>query len=336
MFGLTRHPVYGGLVVVRGMSMILNPRHRRRVLLAVRCSRSKLRRGGRSRTSGRDHAVENAPRLVPDVGKPQKVLDVIKLSLTEASAADAIHGRRKDVLNQARSAPLVVFITDNSRPCKRALDLLRENAPTSNLPEPVVVNLDELEKSESTLKRAALGRITGTPTVPFVWIGGRYVGSFDEGPNAEAPGLVKLSFQGRLNLGSSGGRHDVACGPGGCRPTAWEYPRIVRGCPMAGNAPNGQGHSNGEECRPATSSNRARTAAWTATGFGQQGKSAVGQRPGQGQFGQGQFGQGQLGQGQFGRANLGRVGWAGQFGQGQFGRGQFGQDQQQQQRPGCT
>ena len=144
--------------------------------------------------------VENAQRLVPDVGKPQKVLDVIKLSLTEASAGN--HDRtavENDVLNQARSAPLVVFITDNSRPCKRALDLLRENAPTSNLPEPVVVNLDELEKSESTLKRAALGRITGTPTVPFVWIGGRYVGTSTRGrtPRRQAS---SASFQGRLNL----------------------------------------------------------------------------------------------------------------------------------------
>ena len=43
-----------------------------------------------------------------------------------------------------------------------------------------------------------MGRLTGKSSVPSVWIGGEYVGGCDDGPNDEAPGLVKLAFVGKL------------------------------------------------------------------------------------------------------------------------------------------
>ena len=47
-------------------------------------------------------------------------------------------------------------------------------------------------------QKAALGRLTAKSSVPHVYIGGEFVGGFDGGPNAAAPGLVDLAFTGEL------------------------------------------------------------------------------------------------------------------------------------------
>ena len=85
--------------------------------------------------------------------------------------------------------------------------------------EPVVFNLDD-RNSGGKFKRAALGRITGKYSLPSCWVNGRYVGGFDDGPSADAPGLVKLSFQGRLGNDIRGG---LMAG-GGNQPYAMDYP----------------------------------------------------------------------------------------------------------------
>ena len=133
------------------------------------------------------------PRIVPDVSAPKKVIEAVRLALAEGSTGEHDRGAvESEVLFEASSAPIVLFTSDDSSECDKALRLLRDTGA-----EPVVFNLDE-RNAGGKFKRAALGRITGKYSLPSCWVNGRYVGGFDDGPSADAPGLVKLSFQGRL------------------------------------------------------------------------------------------------------------------------------------------
>ena len=96
------------------------------------------------------------------------------------------------VTKEAASAPVVLFTWESSPACKKALKYLE----WANV-KPHVVRLDN-PWSEGNPKRAALGRLTGRSSVPSIWIGGKYVGGCDDGPSDEAPGLVKLAFDGSL------------------------------------------------------------------------------------------------------------------------------------------
>ena len=90
------------------------------------------------------------------------------------------------------SAPLVVFIWQASPFSKKALAALELAGA-----EPKVVRLDDPFSTGNPL-RAELGRRTGKTSVPSVWIGGTYVGGFDDGPSDDAPGLISLAFQSKL------------------------------------------------------------------------------------------------------------------------------------------
>jgi glutaredoxin 3 len=104
----------------------------------------------------------------------------------DRAAADAEISRLVD------SAPVVVFSWTISPFSKKAKDLLKVAGV-----EPVVVELDQpLDKGNPL--RAELGRRTGRTSVPSVWIGGQYVGGCDDGPTADAPGIIKLAFSGKL------------------------------------------------------------------------------------------------------------------------------------------
>ena len=119
------------------------------------------------------------------VGFKQAVADAIAGEFDRDSIASI-------VLEEASSAPLVLFTWESSPACKKALDLLKETGV-----EPKIVRLDD-PWVEGNPKRAVLGRITGKSSVPSIWIGGSYIGGCDDGPSEEAPGLVKLAFRSSL------------------------------------------------------------------------------------------------------------------------------------------
>mmetsp|Transcript_13855 Transcript_13855/g.15619 ORF Transcript_13855/g.15619 Transcript_13855/m.15619 type:complete len:96 (-) Transcript_13855:687-974(-) len=60
-----------------------------------------------------------------------------------------------------------------------------------------VVRLDD-PWSKGNLLRAELGNKVGRTSVPFIFIGGTYVGGYDGGVSDEAPGIVSLAFNGTL------------------------------------------------------------------------------------------------------------------------------------------
>lgn len=59
-----------------------------------------------------------------------------------------------------------------------------------------IVRLDD-PWSKGNPMRAELGKKVGRTSVPFVFISGKYVGGYDGGLE-NAPGLVKMAFQGTL------------------------------------------------------------------------------------------------------------------------------------------
>ena len=199
-YRLSRHPLYGGLVVgCVGVSVLSASPERLAASLVVYLLLSfKAQEEEKSLEEMHGAAYEywkqHTPRMIPDVSKPRRIFNVLQMGFLEAKLGQ--HPRQaveQDVLNQARSAPLLLFTREGDDDCKKALDLLRDLGA-----EPVVVRLDDLGEVECNLKRAALGRITGSLEVPSCWIRGTYVGSYDEGPTQDNPGLVKLCFQGRL------------------------------------------------------------------------------------------------------------------------------------------
>lgn len=90
------------------------------------------------------------------------------------------------------SAPAVMFSWESSPSCKkakRALEMTGANVKIARLDAPW---------DEGNPQRAELGRMVGRTSVPFVFIGGKYVGGFDGGIDEDAPGIVDMAFKGTL------------------------------------------------------------------------------------------------------------------------------------------
>jgi glutaredoxin 3 len=133
-----------------------------------------------------------AKGLGPD-GFKQALADAIAGEYDRA-AADA------EISKKVASAPVVVFSWTRSPASKKAKELLALAKV-----KPLVVELDQPWSAGNPI-RAELGRRTGYTSVPSIWIGGEYCGGCNDGPTADAPGLIALAFTGKLQekLSSAG------------------------------------------------------------------------------------------------------------------------------------
>lgn len=120
--------------------------------------------------------------------------DSFKLAVADALAGDFDRDLvLAEALRVSRSAPVVVFTWSASPACKKALKLLS----LANV-EPLIHRLDA-PWDKGNQMRSVLGRLNRKTSVPQIYIGGTYVGGCDDGSSDEAPGIVSLSFQSRLN-----------------------------------------------------------------------------------------------------------------------------------------
>lgn len=103
--------------------------------------------------------------------------------------ADAVNSKLDKLI---ASAPCVVFIWEASPFSKKAIAALEVAGADFE-----IIRLDD-PWSEGNPLRAELGRKTGRPTVPSIWIGGEYCGGFDGGTGEDSPGIVDLAFRGTL------------------------------------------------------------------------------------------------------------------------------------------
>jgi glutaredoxin 3 len=148
--------------------------------------------------SSLDDAIENIKEDVQKVSKiimeSQQEGAGVKQILANVLAGeyDAAQVRTK-VEALVNSAPCVIFTWKNSPSCKSAIQ-----AMDSSGFEYTVIRLDN-PWEEGNKIRAEIGKMVGRTSVPMTFIGGAYVGGFDGGTNVDdAPGLVTLAFQGRL------------------------------------------------------------------------------------------------------------------------------------------
>ena len=101
----------------------------------------------------------------------------VKQSMADAVAGD-ITGREKAILKEsldlAQSAPCVLFTWSFSPSCKKAVKAL-ELMDAS-------VKVKELDRPwrEGNAIRSVLGRHVGRSSVPIIFIGGKYIGGYNE------------------------------------------------------------------------------------------------------------------------------------------------------------
>ncbi|KAG7354974.1 glutaredoxin [Nitzschia inconspicua] len=100
---------------------------------------------------------------------------------------------QQEIRSIVDSNPCVMFIWESSPSCKKAIQAFDRMGDVTVK----IVRLDD-PWSEGNKMRAELGKMTGKPSVPSVWIGGEYVGGYDAGVSDQAPGLVTMAFQGTL------------------------------------------------------------------------------------------------------------------------------------------
>jgi len=95
----------------------------------------------------------------------------------------------------------VMYTWENSPSCKKAVEAFETIGADVK-----IVRLDDPWEEGNPI-RAVLGRKVGRTSVPFVFVGGEYIGGFDGGIDSEvAPGMVDLAFKGKLRdmLGEAG------------------------------------------------------------------------------------------------------------------------------------
>jgi glutaredoxin 3 len=148
--------------------------------------------------SSLDDAIEN---IKEDLEKVSRIIQTsqqegagVKQILANVLAGDYDASQVKTKAQAyINSSPCVIFTWQNSPSCKNAIRAMDRCGF-----DYTVVRLDD-PWEEGNKMRAELGKMVGRTSVPMVFVGGVYVGGFDGGTNEEdAPGLVALAFQGRL------------------------------------------------------------------------------------------------------------------------------------------
>ena len=87
-----------------------------------------------------------------------------------------------------------MYTWESSPSCKKAIEAFAVIGAT-----PTIVRLDD-PWEEGNPVRAVLGRKVGRTSVPFVFVGGNYIGGYDGGIEGkpDQAGMVDLAFAGRL------------------------------------------------------------------------------------------------------------------------------------------
>lgn len=112
-------------------------------------------------------------------------------SLANALAGEYDGEAVRSALNILISAsPAVMFTKESCPSCKKAIAAFKlAGAIVRDVP---------LDDEDGPPRRAELGKMVRASDTPFIFIGGRYVGGFDDGDGSKAPGISDLAFAGKL------------------------------------------------------------------------------------------------------------------------------------------
>mmetsp|Transcript_12341 Transcript_12341/g.18411 ORF Transcript_12341/g.18411 Transcript_12341/m.18411 type:complete len:256 (+) Transcript_12341:3-770(+) len=120
---------------------------------------------------------------------PTRVMSTHRSSLRapDSSSVEPTDPIAIEILETVKSTPVVMFATATCPFCRAASETLSEEG----IPF-------ETKFVDSSAERMALGELTGQTSVPSIWIGGKFVGGYGDGPE-EWMGLMKLMKAGTLH-----------------------------------------------------------------------------------------------------------------------------------------
>ena len=101
---------------------------------------------------------------------------------------------QREIKELVSSSPCVMFTWEASPYCKKAVEAMELLGIEQDVK---IVRLDD-PWSKGNPIRAELGKMVGRTSVPFIFIGGSYVGGYDGGTSENAPGMVEMAFKGTL------------------------------------------------------------------------------------------------------------------------------------------
>jgi glutaredoxin len=109
---------------------------------------------------------------------------------------------QEQIESDIQSASVVMYIWEASPSCKEAIKAFETILGVDSLSQAStdtvrIIRLDD-PWSEGNPIRAQLGYKVGRTSVPCIFLDGNYVGGFDAGMGADAPGIQTMAFQGTL------------------------------------------------------------------------------------------------------------------------------------------
>jgi glutaredoxin 3 len=123
----------------------------------------------------------------------QKAGSPFKQSLANVLAGDYNQEAVKaEAMELIQSASLVMFAWENSPSCKKAKEAFETAGANVK-----IVRLDDPWDKGNPL-RAEIGKMVGRTSLPMIFLNGDYIGGYDGGISEEAPGILKMAFQGTL------------------------------------------------------------------------------------------------------------------------------------------
>eukprot|EP00472_Partenskyella_glossopodia_P000406 CAMPEP_0197543942 /NCGR_PEP_ID=MMETSP1318-20131121/68460_1 /TAXON_ID=552666 /ORGANISM="Partenskyella glossopodia, Strain RCC365" /LENGTH=120 /DNA_ID=CAMNT_0043103311 /DNA_START=1572 /DNA_END=1934 /DNA_ORIENTATION=+ len=90
------------------------------------------------------------------------------------------------LLTVVQSTPVVIFQSPTCPFCKAAVSVLNEEG------------VEHIALTVSQEERSALKELTGSRTVPSIWVGGKFIGGYSDGPE-EWMGLIRLLDEGAFH-----------------------------------------------------------------------------------------------------------------------------------------
>jgi glutaredoxin 3 len=144
-------------------------------------------------STGVDGLMDDLKMRIRIFQESQKSGSPFKQSLANVIAGEYDQEAVKaNAMELIQSAPLVMFSWESSPSCKQA-----KAAFEMTDADVTIVPLDDPWAKGNPL-RAELGKMVGRSSLPMIFLNGEYIGGYDSGISEEAPGILKMAFQGTL------------------------------------------------------------------------------------------------------------------------------------------
>lgn len=144
-------------------------------------------------STGLDGLVDDVKLRIRIFQESQKAGSDFKQSIANVLAGEYDQEAAKaEAMELIQSAPLVMFAWESSPSCKQAKAAFELSGAAVT-----IVRLDD-PWAKGNILRAEIGKMVGRSSLPMIFLNGEYIGGYDGGVSEEAPGILKMAFQGTL------------------------------------------------------------------------------------------------------------------------------------------